>query len=88
MGAASGASRSKGTASTYPLGVRPGGAADQVSGELIPTGCPARMLALLDRPRHVTELPQLLDVTRQRVHQAVHYSLDAWFDQIDRSKPP
>src|SRR5947209_20585266 len=23
---------------------------------LIPTGCPARMLALLDRPRHLTEL--------------------------------
>ena len=41
------------------------------NGTLIPTGCPARMLALLDRPRHVTELPQLLDVTRQRIHQAV-----------------
>jgi predicted transcriptional regulator len=41
------------------------------NGELIPTGCPARMLALLDRPRHITELPQLLDVTRQRIHQAV-----------------
>ena len=41
------------------------------NGELIPTGCPARMLALLDRPRHLTELPQLLDVTRQRIHQAV-----------------
>ena len=41
------------------------------SAELIPTGCPARMLALLDRPRHLTELPQLLDVTRQRIHQSL-----------------
>jgi DNA-binding IclR family transcriptional regulator len=29
------------------------------------------MLALLDRPRHLTELPQLLDVTRQRIHQSL-----------------
>jgi predicted transcriptional regulator len=31
----------------------------------------ARLLALLDRPRHGAELPTLLGVTRQRVHQLV-----------------
>lgn len=30
-----------------------------------------RLLALLDRPRHGAELPALLGVTRQRVHQLV-----------------
>ena len=55
------------------------------NGKLIPTGCPARMLALLDRPRHITELPQLLDVTRQRVHQAV---IILWTRGLIRSIDP
>lgn len=37
----------------------------------IPGPSAARLLALLDRPRRGTELPALLGVTRQRVHQLV-----------------
>ena len=48
---------------------RPRGPA--ANGELVPEGCPARMLALLGQPRRIAELPELLNVTRQRIHQAV-----------------
>ena len=45
-------------------GRRPGAAS-------IPGPSAARMLALLDHPRHGADLPALLGVTRQRVHQLV-----------------
>lgn len=38
---------------------------------LAPGTAAERLLALLDRPRHGSELPALLGVTRQRVHQLV-----------------
>jgi DNA-binding IclR family transcriptional regulator len=52
---------------------------------LVPGTAAARLLALLDRPRHGAELPALLGVTRQRVNQLI-VALSA--DGLIRSADP
>jgi DNA-binding MarR family transcriptional regulator len=46
------------------------------SSSILPTASEARLLALLDRPRHGSSMPALLGVTRERVRQLLVRLLD------------